>query len=222
MAPLKALKVTPGSTAHWVAGAQAAIRRGMASARASLTESVSQGGAVEATPTPTGEGAPPPHEGEARESDVAGVSLVAEATEVEARRVSEAEATDEAATAEVEAPAPIEATMVGARAHGTTEAGVVVARPSAQEVEMKAAEASVAPLVQGPPLLPMSAREVEVLPISSDDVSRAREMADGEVAGAVEQPVPTPGEGRLALAWVRPEFRGWDHRACAVAELGRP
>ena len=123
MAPLKALKVTSSSTAHWVAGAQAAIRRGVASARAGLTESVSQGGAVEATPTPTGEGAPPPHEGK--------VSSVAEATEVEARRVSEAEATDEAAAAEVEAPVSIEATMAGARAHGTTDAGVVVARPSA-------------------------------------------------------------------------------------------
>ena len=144
MAPLKALKVTPSSTAHWVAGAQAAIRRGVASARASLTESVSQGGAVEATPTPMGEGAPLPHEGKSREVDAAGVSSVAEATEVEARRVSEAKATDEVAAAEVEAPAPIEATMAGARAHGTTEA---------QEVEMKAVEASVAPLVQGPPSL---------------------------------------------------------------------
>ena len=131
MAPLKALKVTPGSTADWVAGAQAAIRHGTASTRAGLTELVPQGGAVEATPTPTGEGAPPPHEGEGRESDVARVSLVAEATEVDARWVSKAEATDEAVAAEVEDPAPIEAMMAGARAHGTTEAGVVVARPSA-------------------------------------------------------------------------------------------
>ena len=67
---------------------------------------------------------------------------------------------------------------------------------------MKAAEASVAPLVQGPPLLPGSAREVEVLLISSSDVSRAREMADGEVVGAVEQLVPTSGEGSSALARV--------------------
>ena len=92
--------------------------------------------------------------------------------------------------------------MAGAGAHGTTEA---------QEVEMKAAEASVAPLVQGPPLLPGSAREVEVLPISSNDVSWVREMADGEVAGAMEQPVLTPGEGSSALARVRPEPLGWDH-----------
>ena len=67
---------------------------------------------------------------------------------------------------------------------------------------MKAAEASVAPLVQGPPLLRESAREVEVLPISSDDTSRAQEMADAEVAGVVEQPVPTPGKGSSALARV--------------------
>ena len=36
-------------------------------------------------------------------------------------------------------------------------------------------------------------------------------MADVEVAGAVEQPVPTLGEGSLALTWVRPEPCGWDH-----------
>ena len=131
MAPLKALKVTPGSTAHWVAGAQAAIRRGVASARAGLTESVPQGGAVEATPTPTGEGAPPPHEEEGRESDGAEVSSVAEATEVEALGVFEAEATAEAAAAEVEAPTTIKAMMAGAGALGTTEAGVVATRPSA-------------------------------------------------------------------------------------------
>ena len=103
MAPLKALKVTPGSTAHWVAGAQAAIRRGVVSVRAGLMESVPQGGAVEATPTPTGEGAPPPHDGEGHGSDGAEVSSVAEATEVKALGVSEVEATAEAAAAEVEA-----------------------------------------------------------------------------------------------------------------------
>ena len=31
------------------------------------------------------------------------------------------------------------------------------------------------------------------------------------MAGAMEQPVPTPGEGSSALARVRPEPRGWDH-----------
>ena len=36
-------------------------------------------------------------------------------------------------------------------------------------------------------------------------------MADAEVAGAVEQPVLTLGEGSSALARVRPKPRGWDH-----------
>ena len=51
---------------------------------------------------------------------------------------------------------------------------------------MQAAEASVVPLVQGPPLLRESAREMEVYPISSDDTSRAREVVDAEETGAVE------------------------------------
>ena len=94
MAPLKALKVNPGSTAHWVEEAQATIQRGAVAGRADPKEPATQGGAAEATPTQTGEGAPPPREGEARESDGAEVPLVAEATEVEAPRVSEAEATE--------------------------------------------------------------------------------------------------------------------------------
>ena len=92
--------------------------------------------------------------------------------------------------------------MAGAEAHGTTEA---------QEVEMKAVEASVAPLVQGPPLLRESAREVEVLPISSDDTSWVQEVVDAEVVSTMEQPALTPGEGSSALVRVRPEPRGWDH-----------
>ena len=56
-----------------------------------------------------------------------------------------------------------------------------------------------------------SAREVEILPISSDDTSRAQEMAGAEAVGVVEQPVPTPGEGSSALARVRPEPHGWNH-----------
>ena len=47
MAPLKALKVNPGSTAHWVAEAQAALQHGAASARADLKELATQGGATE-------------------------------------------------------------------------------------------------------------------------------------------------------------------------------
>ena len=52
---------------------------------------------------------------------------------------------------------------------------------------------------------------MEVHPISSDDTSRAQEVVDAEVVGAMEQPVPTPGEGSSALTRVRPEPRGWDH-----------
>ena len=50
------------------------------------------------------------------------------------------------------------------------------------------------PLVQGPPLLRESAREV----------------VDVEAASTAEQPVPTPAEGSSALVWVRPEPCGWD------------
>ena len=103
---------------------------------------------------------------------------VAEATEVEAPRVSEAKAmeagaprTAEAAAAGAGAPTTTEAMMAEAGAPRTTEAAVIAVRPSAQEVEMKAAKASVAPLVQGSPFLRESAREVEVLLISSDDTS---------------------------------------------------
>ena len=209
MAPLKALKVTPGSTAHWVAEAQAVLHRGVASARADPKEPATQGGAAEAALTQEGEGAPPPRDGEARGSDAADVPLATETTGTEVPRVSQAGATEAAAPRTIEAAAAgtgalatAEATMAEAGAPGTTEADVIAARPSAQEVEMKATEASAVPPVQGPPSLRESARDIEVLPISSNDVSRVREMADGEVAGAVEQPVPTPGEGSSALTRV--------------------
>ncbi|XP_066363713.1 uncharacterized protein [Miscanthus floridulus] len=194
LAPLKALKVSPGSTAHWVAEVQATMQRGAASARADLKKSVAQGGVAEVTPTQTREGAPPPHEAEARELDGAEAPSVAEATKVEAPRASEAEATEagapktaeataaagagapgttEATMAEAGAPGTTEATMVEAGAPGTTEADMIAVKSSAQEVEMKAAEASVAPLVQGLPLLREGAQEAEVHPISSDDTSQA-------------------------------------------------
>ena len=112
---------------------------------------------------------------------------------------------------EAEAPETVEAMTVEAGAPEITEADVMVARPSAQEAEMKAAEALVAPLVQGPPLLRESAREAEVYPISSDDTSWAQGVVDAEETGAVEQPAPTLGEGSSALVWVRPEPRGWVH-----------
>ncbi|XP_066375185.1 uncharacterized protein [Miscanthus floridulus] len=125
-----------------------------------LKEPAAQGGAAEATPTQTGEGAPLPREAKAHDSDGAEAPSVAEATKVEALWASEAEATEvgapriaEAAAAGAGAPGTIEATMVEAGAPETTEADVITVKPSAQEVEMKAAEASVAPLVQGPPPL---------------------------------------------------------------------
>ena len=89
MAPLKALKASPGSSAHWVVEAQAAIHRGAASARVDPKGLAAQGGVTKAAPIQTREGALPPHGGEAHESDGAGVPLVAEAP-----RVSEAEATE--------------------------------------------------------------------------------------------------------------------------------
>ena len=74
MAPLKALKVNPGSTAHWVAESQAALQRGAASVRADPKELATQGGATEEALTQAGEGAPPPREAEARKSDGAEAS----------------------------------------------------------------------------------------------------------------------------------------------------
>ena len=118
MAPLKALKVNPGSIAHWMAEAQAAIQRGAVSARADPKEPVAQGGAAKVTPTQAGEGAPAPRKAEACESDGAEVPSVAEATEVEAPWASEAKA------AEVGVPRTAEAAAAGAGAPGTTEAGV--------------------------------------------------------------------------------------------------
>ncbi|XP_066357980.1 uncharacterized protein [Miscanthus floridulus] len=196
LAPLKALKVRPSSTAHWVVEAQATIQHGAASAGADPKEPVAQGGAAKATPTQMGEGAPPSREAEACELDGAKAPSVTEATEVKAPRASKAEAT------EAGAPRTAEAIAAGAGAPGTTEANVIVAKPLAQEVEMKAAEASVAPLVLGLPLLRGSIREAEVHPISSDDTSQAQEVVNAEVAGFVEQPAPTPGKGGSGLVRV--------------------
>ena len=56
-----------------------------------------------------------------------------------------------------------------------------------------------------------SAQEAEVHPISFDDTSRAQKVVDAEVAGTMEQPAPTPGEGSSALVRVRPEPHRWDH-----------
>ncbi|XP_066381992.1 uncharacterized protein [Miscanthus floridulus] len=135
LAPLKALKVNPGSTAHWVAEAQTAIQCGAVSGRANPKEPANQAGAAEATPTQTGAGVPPPLEGKARESDGAEVPSVAEASEVEAPGVTEAEAmeagapeTAEAAAVGVVVSMTTEATMAEAEAPETTKADVTASR----------------------------------------------------------------------------------------------
>ena len=92
--------------------------------------------------------------------------------------------------------------MAEAGAPETTKAIVMAARLSAQEAVVKAAEALVAPLLQGSPLLRESARETEVYPTSSDDTSRAREVVDAEDASTVEQPTPILDEGSSTLVWV--------------------
>ncbi|XP_066320221.1 uncharacterized protein [Miscanthus floridulus] len=186
LAPLKALKVNPSSTAHWVAEAQAALHHGAASARADPKELAPLGGAAEAALTQEGEVAPPPRDGEARGSDAAGLPLATETTGTEVPGVSQAGATEtaapgtieaaaagtealataeatmaeagapetaEAAMAEAGAPGTTEATMAEAGAPGTTDADAIVAGLPAQEMEMKAAKALAAPLVQGPPPL---------------------------------------------------------------------
>ena len=63
----------------------------------------------------------------------------------------------EATMAEAGAPETAEAVIAEAGAPEVTKAVVMAARPSVQEAEMQAAEASAVPLAQGPPLLRESA-----------------------------------------------------------------
>ncbi|XP_066373052.1 uncharacterized protein [Miscanthus floridulus] len=220
LAPLKALKASPGSSAHWVAEAQAAIQHGAASARVNPKEPAAQGGAVEVAPTQTREGVPPPRESEAHGSDGAGLPLVAEAPGVSEAEATKAKAprTAETMVATVGVCASSEATMAEAGAPETTKAVVMAARPSIQEAEMKAAaEASVAPLVQGPPLLRGSTREAEVYPISSDDTSRAREVVDAKDAES-EAEITQAAEASSAVQTVlETEIR--EHKALKHATL---
>ncbi|XP_066347856.1 uncharacterized protein [Miscanthus floridulus] len=237
-APRKALKVSTSSTARWVVDAQAALRRGAASARADPKEPVAQGEATEAAMKQAGEEAPTPREVRAVESGEAEAPSIAEATEgeVEAPRTSEAE------VAEAGASRASEAEVADAGAPRTTEAevaeaGLGAAEPAAQDAETEAGQASV------PPPSQESAREVEVHSISSDDTSRgkdllgrvdqrkanrvffsfgsfvlkplkiedvSKEVADAEAASTAEQPALTSGEGSSTLVRVQPEPRGWD------------
>ncbi|XP_066341224.1 uncharacterized protein [Miscanthus floridulus] len=148
LAPLKALKASPGSFAHWVAEAQAAIQHGVASVRVAPKGPAAQGGVAEVAPMQTREGALLPRGGEAHESDRAGVPLVAEAPGVFEAEATEATApmTAETAVATVGVSASAEATMAEAEAPETVEAIAMAAMPSVQEAEMKVAEALVAPL----------------------------------------------------------------------------
>ncbi|XP_066392459.1 uncharacterized protein [Miscanthus floridulus] len=172
LAPRKVLKVSTSSTTQWVVEAQATIQRGVALARANPKEPVAHGEATKAAMEQAEEEEPTPREAEAHESDGAKVPLVAEAT----KGAAEAPLTSEAEATEAEVPRTTEAEVAEAGAPRTTEvgvaeAGVSVAKPVAKEAEMEVGQASILPLVQGPPPSQESAREVEVHSISSDDTS---------------------------------------------------
>ncbi|XP_066365288.1 uncharacterized protein [Miscanthus floridulus] len=180
LAPLKALKASPGSSAHWVAEAQATIQRGAASARVDPKELAAQGGVAEAAPTRS-DGAIVPFVAEALGASGA------EATEAPAPMTAETvvstvgvSVSAEATTTEAGAPETAEAVIAEAGAPKVTTAVVMAARPSVQE-----AEASAEPLAQGPSLLRESVREAEVYPISSNDTSRAQEVVGVEETDAV-------------------------------------
>ncbi|XP_066386402.1 uncharacterized protein [Miscanthus floridulus] len=149
LAPLKALKVNPGSTAHWVVEAQATLHHGVASARADLKEPATQEGATEAALTQEGEAVPPPRDGKARGSDAAEAPLAAETTGTDIPGVSPAgviEAvaprTIEAATASTGALVTAEAMMAEAKAPETTGATMAEAgAPRTTEATMAEARA---------------------------------------------------------------------------------
>ena len=172
--------MSTSSSARWVVDAQAALQRGVASARADPKEPVAQGEATKAATEQAGEEVP-------RTSE-------AEVVEARASRASEFE------VANAGAPRTTKAEVV--------EAGV--AEPAAQDAEMEAGQALVPPPVQDLPPSQESAQEVEVQTISSDDTSRGKEVADVEAASTAEQPVPTPAEGSSALVRVQPKPHGWD------------
>ncbi|XP_066354642.1 uncharacterized protein [Miscanthus floridulus] len=189
-----------------------AIRKRQVEVPALAPCKVLKGEATEAAAEQVGDEVPTSLEAKARESDRAEAPSVAEATKGEA----EAPKTSEAKATEARASGTTEAEVAEAGAPGTTEveaaeAAVGTAEPATQEAETEVGQASVLPLVQGPPPSQESAREVEVHSISSDDASRGKEVADAEEAGTVEQLALTSGKGSSALMWVQPEPHGWDH-----------
>ena len=152
LAPHKALKVSTSSTTQWVVEAQAAMQRGVASARTDPKEPVSQGEATGVAMEQAEEEEPMPREVEAHESDGARAPSVAEATEVEveALRNSEAEATG------AEALRALEAVVAGVGAPRVAEveaaeASLGMVEPAGQDADMGAGQALVPLPVQGPP-----------------------------------------------------------------------
>ena len=148
LAPRKALKVSTSSTAQWEVEAQAAIQRGVASARADPKEPVAQGEATRVATEQAEEEEPTPHGVEAHESDGARAPSVTEAIEVEVKafRTSEAEAMG------AEALRASEAVVAGAGAPRATEveaaeASLGMLEPVGQDAEMGVGQASVPPLV---------------------------------------------------------------------------
>ncbi|XP_066316790.1 uncharacterized protein [Miscanthus floridulus] len=165
----------------------------MALARANPKEPGAQGEVVEAAIEQAKEEEPTPHEAEARELARVEAPSVTKATKAEAAEAG-VPRTTKAMVAEAE--------TLGTTEAGATEAGVSTAKPAAQEVEMEAGQASILPLVQGPPPSQESAQEVEVHSIFSDKTSREKGVADAEAGSAVEQPAPTSGEGSSTLVRV--------------------
>ncbi|XP_066373277.1 uncharacterized protein [Miscanthus floridulus] len=142
LAPHKVLKVSASSIAQGEHGA--------ALAGADPKELDAQEEVAEAAMEQAEEEEPMAREAEAHESAGAEAPLVTEATEAEAPRTSEAEAT------EAEVPSTTEVAVAEAGAPGTTEAraagdGVSAVKPAAQEVETRAGQALILPLIQGPP-----------------------------------------------------------------------
>ena len=138
LAPLKALKVSPGSSAHWVAEAQAAIQRGAASVRVDPKEPAAQGGVAEAAPTQS-DGAVVPFVAEAPGASEAGaMEATAPSTAETTVAAVGISASAEATMAEVGAPETAEAVIAEARAPKVTKAVVMAVRPSVQEAEASA------------------------------------------------------------------------------------
>ncbi|XP_066395854.1 uncharacterized protein [Miscanthus floridulus] len=106
--------------------------------------------------------------------------------------------------------------MAEAEALGTTEADMIAVRLSAQEVEMKAAEASVAPLVQGPPSLRESTREAECGAELGSEASRAAEATRVEAQRLKEKAEASRVEAqhwKETTEASRVEARRWEQKA---------